>query len=445
MAGEEARVFGELYGEDGAAGAKERYRALAAGLLALEKDPPGGVDRGTEHGEGVRFFSAPGRTELAGNHTDHNNGKVLAASLRLDIAAAAARRTDTLVVFRSSGYPDVVLDLAGKDKRPALEPDPAERGTTAALIRGIAAQFAERGGTPGGFTACADSRILPGAGLSSSAALEVLIGKIFDSFYGEGAIAPLELARMGQNAENRWFGKPSGLMDQIACATGGVVAVDFRDPAAPQVSGLKFDPASLGFALCVINTGGSHADLTGDYAAISKEMKAVAAFFGKESLRDCAIGMVLEKAAELRRALGDRAVLRALHYFGENRRVDDMKLALERIEASWDFEEKRSFLGRYLGLVEESGKSSLELLQNIWSPGNSREQGIALGLALSRMILGQNGRDRVHGGGFAGTIQAYVPVHHLERYRREMEAVFGAGSLSVLDIRQRGVTELFLE
>jgi galactokinase len=450
---ESAKVFETLY-DARADAARARYRALIQGLLDFAEKPASGAvwtaggrvvrDFPELQGE-VRLFAAPGRAELGGNHTDHNNGKVLAAAVHLSAAAAAVSREDSLVVFRSTGYADVVVDLAHADGAPNLEADPAERGTTEALVRGIAAQFAAQGTPVRGFIANADSTVLPGTGLSSSAAIDVLIAKIFDSFYGGGKRGAVDLAKMGWKAENNWFGKPCGLMDQIACASGGVVAIDFKDPENPGVSSLAFDLAALGYALCVVNTGGSHADLTGDYAAIPREMKAVARFFGKETLRDCSRSQVLEKAAELRGDVGDRAILRAFHYFSENSRVDDMKSALETAGMFFDFEERRGALGRFLGLIEESGKSSWELLQNNYAPRDPREQGISLALAISRSFLGPSGASRVQGGGFAGTIQAYAPLNYLDDYRKAMEAVFGDGAVTVLDIQQTGVTEIIPE
>jgi galactokinase len=291
------------------------------------------------------------------------------------------------VFFRSTGYPDVSVNLADSQGRPDLAPKPGERGTTEALVRGIAAEFAARGIDAGGFTANAGSTVLPGSGLSSSAAVEVLLGKIFDSLYGGGKLSPLEIAQIGQKAENNYFGKPSGLMDQVACASGGAVAIDFADSAAPRVTRINFDPAAWGFVLCVVNTRGSHADLTADYAAIPGEMKAVAAFFGREVLRDIDPAQVLSRVVELRKAAGDRAVLRALHFFSENGRVSSMENALERLAAASDRETGAAAMADYLDLVNQSGDSSWELLQNIYPSRNpaegSAEQSMGLALALS--------------------------------------------------------------
>jgi galactokinase len=394
-----------------------RYVGLIAGVL--------------HSGEGdcndeLRLFSAPGRTEIGGNHTDHNHGKVMAASINLDIAAVVTIRDTQQVLFRSTGHPDVFVDLNN------LEPDPAERGTTESLIRGIAAEFIAQGTPVGGWTAYADSLVSSGSGLSSSAALEVLFGRIFDNLYGNGRRSALDIAQIGQKAENNYFGKPSGLMDQAACASGGVVAIDFADPAKPLLNRVVFDLASAGLSLCIVDTRGSHADLTPDYAAIPGEMKAVATFFGKSVLRELDADTVLANTAELRKHVGDRAVLRALHFFNENRRVDALVSALEKNDSA-----------AYLTIVQESGDSSWELLQNIYSPSHATEQGIGLALALTREFFpGCGCACRVHGGGFAGTIQSYLPTDLLPIYRERMDAVFGTGSVTELKIRQYGAIEL---
>ncbi|MDR2150262.1 MAG: galactokinase [Spirochaetaceae bacterium] len=376
----------------------------------------------------VRFFSAPGRTELGGNHTDHNNGKVIAAAVNLDSLAAVLQHDERCVIFHSTGYPEVVVDLNH------LEPDSAEEGTTEALIRGIAAAF-EAGGTPvSGWQAYADSQVPGGSGLSSSAVVEVLIGRIFDNLYGKAARSALEIAQIGQKAENQYFGKPSGLMDQAACACGGVVLIDFADPLHALLEPVPFDLSEAGLSLCIVRTSGNHADLTPDYAAISHEMKAVAAFFGKKVLQELTAPQILARAKELSAHLGDRAVLRALHFFNENKRVEAMKEALNRRDMS-----------RYLALVNESGDSSWELLQNVSSSAHpASKQSIALALALTRQFLGAGsaGACRVHGGGFAGTIQTYLPSKQVPAYREYMDALFGAGAVTELKIRRWGVVEL---
>jgi galactokinase len=319
---------------------------------------------------------------------------------------------------------------------------PEEKGTTAALIRGIAAELTGQGVPVRGFTANAASTVLPGSGLSSSAAVEVLFGRIFDNLFGEGKRSALELARIGQKAENAYFGKPCGLMDQVACASGGAIAIDFKDPAHPAVKQIGFDLTAAGYALCVVNTHGSHANLIPDYAAIPAEMRAVAGFFGKETLRDVDPPAVFSNAAEIRKAAGDRAFLRAVHFFNENRRVDAMRVLLEEIDAGKP--DPRTFPD-FLGLVDQSGDSSWELLQNVYSPQNPAEQGVSLALALTRDFLAagtKTGACRVHGGGFAGTIQAYIPLDCLDAYRAKMEMVFGAGAVTALRIRPIGASEI---
>jgi galactokinase len=453
------KILASLYGSAGVEAARRRYAALVRGMLRWPEKPPAGKpgeapgDAAAGMAPGVlteefRIFTAAGRTELGGNHTDHNRGKVLAASIQLDAVAVAAPRKDKTVIFRSSGYPDVEVDISPSN----LSPRPGEKGTTEALVRGIAAEFAARGVEPGGFTANADSTVLSGSGLSSSAAVEVLFGRIFDNLYGGGKRSALEIAQIGQKAENNYFGKPSGLMDQTACASGGAVAIDFADAARPLVRGILFDPAEGGYALCVVDTRGSHADLTPDYAAIPVEMKAVARFLGKEVLRETNRDEILSRAGELRQALGDRALLRSLHFFEENRRVDAMEAALKTMESSTGGV-KEGAMKNYLELVNESGHSSWELLQNIYSPQHIREQGISLALALTRDFLqtppgtsagALRGACRVHGGGFAGTIQAYIPREQLAAYRMLMEGIFGPGALTELKIRPIGAAELEL-
>jgi galactokinase len=417
----------KLYGPDAVELERRRYAELVAGMSPQAGFPPEFSTTG-----GIRVFSAPGRTELGGNHTDHNRGRVLAAAIQMDAVAAVAPRSDRRVFFRSTGFPDVLVNLDDEGGRPE------EQGTTESLVRGIAAEFSRRGVQPGGFSANASSTVLPGSGLSSSAAVEVLLAKIFDSLYGGGRCSALELAQISQKAENDYFGKPSGLMDQAASASGGVVAIDFADPAAPQVTRIEFDPLSAGFALCVVNTGGSHADLTPDYAAIPQEMNAIARFFGKCFLRDIDLSQLLAHAGELRKSAGDRALLRAIHFCNENRRAQAMT--------------ETKHMGRFLELVNESGDSSWELLQNLYSPRDLRQQGLPLALAVTREFFREQGLSattaaacRVHGGGFAGTIQAYIPVAALDSYRKRMEALFGPGAVTALRIRPVGAVEVGAE
>jgi galactokinase len=433
-------LFAVLYGPPEVNHARRRYAALIEGFLT---DGPGGFPQGEfpETAGEVRVFTAAGRTELGGNHTDHNLGKVLAASIQLDQAAVAAPRNDRTVFFRSEGYPDVRVDLSD------LTPRREEQGKTEALVRGIAAEFVRRGCPVGGFSANAASTVLPGSGLSSSAAVEVLFGRIFDNFYGEGQRSALEIAQIGQRAENVYFGKPCGLMDQAACASGGAAVIDFSNPAGPQVKRIDFDLTAAGYVLCVVNTRGSHADLTPDYAAIPGEMKAAAGFFGKSVLGELDRETVLAKAADLRRQAGDRALLRALHFFDENDRVEAMTRALERAADAKSGGPRLQAIDDYLRLVNESGDSSWELLQNVYTPRRPAEQGLSLALALTKRFLRKGpasprGACRVHGGGFAGTIQAYIPLDALDAYGAEMEAVFGPGSVTALRIRPLGAVEL---
>jgi len=435
-------LFLPLYGRDGIDTARRRYRRLVEELL---QDSSGVFPR-TEFPEtsgDVRVFSVPGRTELGGNHTDHNMGKVLAASIQLDAVAVVAPRRDKRIFFRSVGYPDTKIDISDLSLREE------EKNTTAALIRGIAAEFTAQGTPVNGFSANVTSTVLSGSGLSSSAAVEVLIGKIFDNLYCGGKRSALELAKTGQKAENVYFGKPCGLMDQTACASGGAVAIDFADSHNPIVKGVAFDPAASGFALCVVDTKANHADLTPDYAAIPSEMMSAAAFYGKTVLRELDEGTLMTRLPELRKAAGDRAVLRALHFFNENRRVDAMLAALENMNALPP-EQRGKTMENFLSLINESGDSSWEKLQNVYSPKNPGEQGVSLALALTQNFLGshgacngkQLGACRVHGGGFAGTIQAYLPLGRLDEYRNLMEGIFGKGTLTILRIRPLGAIEL---
>jgi galactokinase len=363
-------------------------------------------------------------------------------------------RDDDRIFFRSTGYPDAVVNLVDSSGKPDLEPRESEKGNTEALIRGIAAELIARGTAVHGFTVNADSTVLRGSGLSSSAAVEVLFGRIMDTLFGDGKRSALEIAQIGRKAENVYFGKPCGLMDQIACASGGAVAIDFEDMENPKVQQIDVDLASAGYALCVVNTGGSHADLTPDYAAIPQEMKAVAAFFGKQVLREVEEETMEAKAGEIRKtlksslgpALGDRALLRAFHFFDENQRVDAMLAALGQFGRAQSPSSKHKALCDYLTLVNESGASSWEYLQNVYSPRNVQEQGPALALALTRDFLRSEaslpGACRIHGGGFAGTIQAYIPMTVLEAYRKVMDGVFGSGSVTTLRIRPVGAGEL---
>ena len=449
-----AEIFAALYGESNVESARLRYSTLAAGMYKFPEAELCNTDGN------LRIFTAPGRTELAGNHTDHNNGKVLAAAIQLDCAAVVQKRNDNTVFLRSAGFPDVKVKLTDSNGAPDLLPKPEETGTTAALARGIAAglnqKYRAAGFAAGGFSANAASGVLPGSGLSSSAAVEVLICCIFDSLYGGGKLSALEIAQISRTAENNYFGKPCGLMDQTACAAGDAVAIDFADITKPLIKQINFDPGSAGYVLCVVNTGGSHADLTDDYASIPSEMKSIAAFFGKSVLREIDKETVLCAAAEIRKAPsipgGDRALLRALHFFDENARVDAMTKALLEMENAdtgasvidCKAAKKEAFY-RYLKLVNESADSSWKLLQNVYSADSPASQGITTALALTKDFLNKRslrGAGRVHGGGFAGTIQVYIPLDVLNVYTDCIEAVFGKGSVTPLQIRSTGAAEL---
>ena len=369
----------------------------------------------------VTLCSAPGRTEICGNHTDHQHGRVLAAAVNLDFLACAAPNGTDTIRFQSEGWPLVEVKLDGKGPRTE------ENETTVSLVRGMAELAAQRGYPVSGFDAYAVSDVLPGSGLSSSAACEVLLGVVINHLFCQDAFTPVEIAQMGQKAENAYFGKPSGLMDQTASSVGGAVAIDFADPAKPQVRSVAVDLTALGYALCIIDSGASHADLTGEYAAVPQEMRAVAAFFGKEVLREVSERQVLDQLPALRAQVGDRAVLRALHFFADDARVEGEADALARKD-----------MDAFLALVKESGRSSWEFLQNITPAGAVGEQAMAVALAVAERALKGRGACRVHGGGFAGTIQAFVPLDSLEAFRAETEGALGAGSCHVLSIRPVG-------
>ena len=367
------------------------------------------------------LFSSPGRTELGGNHTDHQHGCVLAASVNMDMLAVAAPNGTALVRIHSEGYPVLTVDLS------SLSPAEDERETSAALVRGVAARMAELGQSPAGFDAYVCSSVPAGSGLSSSAAYEVLVGTIFNVLFCNQVFTPVQVAQIGQFAENVFFGKPCGLMDETASAVGGVVSIDFKDPSAPVVRKVDFDFPATGHTLCIINSGADHADLTDAYAAITSEMKSVAACFGKAVLRDVDEAAFRATIPELRKALGDRAVLRAIHFFAENRRAVQEAQALER----GDF-------AAFLALVRASGLSSSLYLQNTFAPSDPRQQAIPLVLWAAEEVLQGTGAVRVHGGGFAGTVQAFVPNDRLPDFLAAMERLLGPGMCHMLSIRPEG-------
>ena len=368
------------------------------------------------------LLSVPGRTEISGNHTDHNKGCVLAASVDVDIIAVAAKTEGSEVRVKSEGRLEDVIDCA------ATDPEKVRKGCSAALITGVCDAFRREGLSYGGFVACTTSHVLPGSGLSSSAAFEVLCGKILSVLYNGDTVPAMKLAQAGQYAENVFFGKPCGLMDQAACACGGFLYIDFADPATPVTEQLSFDPEKEGYTFCIVNTGGSHADLTGDYASIPAEMRSVAAFLGKQVLRECDEEDFVSRLSDVRTAVGDRAALRALHFFAENRRVENQRRALKAGNGK-----------EFFRLVTESGLSSFRFLQNVYAPHNPQEQGISLALAVSERF---GAVCRVHGGGFAGTVQAYVPTETAEAYREAMDGIFGKGACMLLRVRPVGATAL---
>ncbi len=377
----------------------------------------------------VSLYSVPGRSELSGNHTDHNRGRVIACSVDLDIIAVAAAREDGVIRIKSEGFPEDSVDISSY-----TEPDESKFGRSESLIAGVADGFRKRGLAVGGIDACTSSNVLKGSGISSSAAFENMVGTLISHLYCGGSVDFVTLSQISQYAENAFFGKPCGLMDQVACAAGGIVSIDFADPASPIVEKTDFDFTSAGYRLCIVNTGGNHADLTPDYAAVPAEMKAVAAHFGRDALRDVDENDVIAAIPELRTEVGDRAILRALHFFAENRRVDAQKSALLSGDVAAFFEGVRA-----------SGKSSFCYLQNVYTTKNVEEQGLSLALNLTESFLAKCDMPtacRVHGGGFAGTIQAYVPEAFVDEYRALMDGVFGKGACHVLRIRPEGAVRL---
>lgn len=408
-------TLAQVFGKKAFEAQKKRFYSLAAGFEKTFGEKPS------------RYFSASGRTEICGNHTDHNNGCVLAAGVSLDCIAAVQKTEDGRITFASQGYETVVIDTGD------LEARQSEQGTSAALIRGVCAGFAQRGLNVGGFRAYCMSDVLSGSGLSSSAAFEVLVGDILAGLYNACEPDDIEIAKISQYAENVYFGKPSGLMDQMACSVGGFISIDFKDPNDPVVTPLKADIASHGYALFIVDTKGDHADLTPDYAAIPAEMKAVAGVFGKSVLRELSRDELIGNCAEVRRKCGDRAYLRALHFFDENERVRTMTKALGDGD-----------IGKFLDTVSESGMSSMCWLQNIFPCSQPQNQGLSAALYAAKRVLSGKGACRVHGGGFAGTIQAFVPYELSDSFISEMQRLFGEGCCYELDIRNVGGAEIIL-
>lgn len=368
----------------------------------------------------VEIYSSAGRSEVSGNHTDHQHGRVLAASINLDTIAVVSPLQNT-ICMRSDDFliDDINLsDLSCREE---------EKGSSEALIRGVCNGFVKEGLNIGGFAAYATSDVIVGAGLSSSASFEVLIGTILSGLYNDGEVDMVEIAKISQYAENVYFGKPCGLMDQCACAVGGLITIDFKDPASPIVKPIDVDFSKFHTSLCITDTKGSHADLTHEYAAVPSEMKSVAKAMGKEVLRDVDEEEFIRNIPQLREKLGDRPILRAMHFFAENERVKDVVGYLEN----------KDFEGFKKG-IRDSGNSSFKYLQNVYAASDPQNQAVSIGLVMSEKVLGDKGVCRVHGGGFAGTIQAFVDDDHVDTYRRAMDSLFGEGSCHVLKIRKYG-------
>ena len=387
----------------------KKKEALDAGFAAVFGGAP------------ERYFSAPGRTEIGGNHTDHQRGRVLAAAVNLDTLAAVRINGTNLIRIQSEGYPMCQVSLE------KLEPVEKEINTTPALVRGVAARFRQLGCEVKGFDAYCTSTVLPGSGLSSSAAFEVLVGTIVNHLFFDGRVSQPEVAQIGQYAENVFFGKPCGLMDQMASAVGNLVTIDFADRDNPVITPVNVDFASFGHALCIIDSRASHADLTDEYAAIPYELKEICEYFGREVTTQIDESEFFAAIPALREKCGDRAVLRAVHEYQENKRVPRQVAALEK----GDFD-------TFLKLIRESGRSSWMYLQNVIPAGYKRNQDVALSLALCEHYLDGRGAFRVHGGGFAGTVQAFVPFDLLESFRAGLDAVLGKGACHVLSIRPQG-------
>lgn len=393
----------------------------AEGQPARYKEAIGSFEERFGPAEDINIFSAPGRTEICGNHTDHQHGQVLAASIDRD-AIAIVKKTDKGSIRLFSGDSDMFsIDLDDLDK------DMSQEGTTWALIKGVARALSDEGYKIGSFDAYVTSDVLIGAGLSSSASFETLIGTIISGLYNDMKIDPVTIAKAGKYAENHYFGKPSGLMDQIACSVGNAVYIDFRDPGSPEISRVDLDLESAGYDLLITDTKGSHSDLTPEYAAIPEEMRKVAELLGHEYLRDVSGEDILNNIVSLRENAGDRAVLRAIHFTRETRRAEECLKALEDAD-----------IKGFINLIRKSGDSSYKFLQNIYPAGEIFHQNMAIALALSEEVLSDEECARVHGGGFAGTIQAFVRKDNTERYRDLMDKTFGEGSCQVLNIRKFG-------
>lgn len=427
-AGELDATFEALGSAGGAPVQRERAKKLCETFATMY-----GADRE------VGLFTVAGRSELSGNHTDHNHGCVIAASISLDVLAVASPRADGIIRLWSEGFGEDTVEIAAYN-----EPDPARFGTSASLIAGVCKGFTNHGHAVGGFDACTVSTVFKGSGLSSSAAFEDMIGTILSHLYNKGEVDEVSFSKISQYAENQFFGKPCGLMDQVACAVGGIVAIDFADPTAPVIEALPFDMTAAGYHLCIVNTGGNHADLTDDYAAVPAEMKAVAAHFGKSVLREVTAAEVIAATPALREKVGDRAILRALHFLSENDRVAAQKAALQAAISATDEATRDAAVDKYFEGVLASGRSSFCYLQNVYTTKNITEQGLSLALCLcDSFFAGGKGAFRVHGGGFAGTVQAYVPAERVQAFTALMDGAFGEGATYDLRIRPVGAARIF--
>lgn len=412
-------------------GGLSKYSALYADVDATAKRFIKAINEFTStYGDDrdISLFSVPGRSEIIGNHTDHNQGKVMAGAINRDIISVAARNDSGVISFRSEGYSEDRIKISD-----VSNPAEFKRFTSRALVAGMTDAFIRAGHKVGGYDAYSCTEVLKGSGLSSSAAFEVMIGNILNHLYNEGRVENSEIAKYAQYAENVYFGKPCGLMDQMACAVGGFVYIDFEDKNNPEVESVEFSLADAGYSLCIVNTGGNHANLNDDYASVPSEMKAVAACFGRENLRGLSEAELLSSVASLREKVGDRAILRAIHFLRENDRVVLARDAL-----------KNRDLERFYPIILESGRSSFQYLQNVYTTLNVAEQGLSLAIAITDgFFKDKDGAFRVHGGGFAGTIQAFVKNEHLSDYVALMDSVFGKGAAMPLDIRPLGAAKLF--
>lgn len=406
----------KLYGDKNLSAQRDRYINAMAEFAKLY---------GEDHD--VNIFSVPGRSELSGNHTDHNRGCVIAASIDLDIIAVASKTNDNIIRVKSYGHKADLIDISE-----FTSPKKELYGRSASIIAGMCRGFSDHGYKTGGFVAYTTSNVPGGSGLSSSAAFENMIGTILNHYYNDGQISNVDIAKISQFAENQFFGKPCGLMDQVACAVGGIIAIDFKDTSAPAVEPIDIDISGAGYNLCIVNTGGNHADLTDDYASVPAEMRSVAEIFEKDALRELSEDDIISNIPALRRSVGDRAIMRALHFFEENKRVAVQKQAL-----------CDGNIKLFLENVKASGRSSFCYLQNVYTTKNLTEQGLSLALCLADMMLcTKDAAWRVHGGGFAGTVQAFVREEDVEEFRSLMDTCFGKGACLVLRIRTDGAVKI---